>query len=199
MRSFALIGSRDSSDEDNEFLYNTGLALLRLGLAGYSGGAKKGPDHSFTRALTTFIEEGGNARDSRIYLPALAHPQPKGNPIDWCIKTPLSNYAHHSHTFNMCVLVHPVMHYLPQYVQQLHCRNVFQILGDDLESRVAFVLTSARMDGKGDVVGGTATAIKIAMAFGVPIFNIRKPEDVLRLHVLMAAIAADPINFNPSI
>ena len=55
----------------------------------------------------------------------------------------------------------------------MHSRNCHQILGYDLQSPVDAVICWTS-DGK--IVGGTATALKLSMKAGIPIFNLGRPD-----------------------
>ena len=51
----------------------------------------------------------------------------------------------------------------------MHSRNCHQILGYDLQSPVDAVVCWTP---DGNVVGGTATAIRIALKYNIPVFNL---------------------------
>lgn len=57
---------------------------------------------------------------------------------------------------------------------KLHLRNVFQVLGKDLRTPSKRVV--AWTEG-GALVGGTATALKLAAKFNIPVRNLAIPED----------------------
>lgn len=65
--------------------------------------------------------------------------------------------------------IHPAWNNLKPSVRALHTRNAFQVLGLDLKtpSEILYCWTP-----NGEVVGGTATAIKIAQMYDVPIVNL---------------------------
>lgn len=67
--------------------------------------------------------------------------------------------------------VHPVYDKLKNAVQLLHERNVHQILGADLNTPSTFVLFYAE-EVRGKVKGGTATAVHLARARGIPTINM---------------------------
>jgi hypothetical protein len=58
-------------------------------------------------------------------------------------------------------------------------RNAYQVLSTTLEDPVDFVICWTK---GGKLVGGTAQAMKIAMDFGVPIYNLANVKDIRRLH-----------------
>lgn len=70
--------------------------------------------------------------------------------------------------------IHPAWHKCSRGAKLLHARNVKQILGDKLNDPVDFVLCWTE---NGEPIGGTATAINIADALNVPVFNFGKYTD----------------------
>lgn len=71
--------------------------------------------------------------------------------------------------------IHPAWSKLSDAAKKLHCRNCCQILGEDLNIPCSFVVCWTP-DGK--IVGGTATAIRLAEREGIPVFNFgRKGAD----------------------
>lgn len=67
--------------------------------------------------------------------------------------------------------IHPRWENLDEASQALHTRNVFQILGLDLQSKTDVVAAYAPPAGN-SVKGGTATAFNLARAKGIPAFNL---------------------------
>ena len=55
--------------------------------------------------------------------------------------------------------------------KKLHCRNVNQVLGFDLDSPSKFLLFWAPMSGD-EPVGGTRTAVLLARCYDIPVFRI---------------------------
>jgi len=71
---------------------------------------------------------------------------------------------------------HPAWDRLSEPVRKLHARNVQQIFGptcDEESEPVEFVICWTP-DGKAS--GGTGQAIRVAEAFGIPVRNLRDPE-----------------------
>lgn len=60
-----------------------------------------------------------------------------------------------------------------EFSQALLARNVYQVLGSDLNtpSEIVFCYTD-----NGETVGGTSIAIKIAQHYGIPIVNLGNPK-----------------------
>jgi hypothetical protein len=74
---------------------------------------------------------------------------------------------------------HPAPEKLSEFARKLMARNAYQVLSTTLKDPVDFVICWTK---GGKLVGGTAQAMKIAMDFGVPIYNLANVEDVRRVH-----------------
>lgn len=59
--------------------------------------------------------------------------------------------------------------------RDLHTRNVFQVLGDDLKTPSEFVLYWAEPEGRNAVKGGTNTAFQVARQFSIGCYNVQSP------------------------
>lgn len=69
---------------------------------------------------------------------------------------------------------------------KMHIRNVFQVLGEDLKtpSKMLVCWTPDGALGHNDsskITGGTRTAIRLADTYGVPVFNVKRPEHRKRI------------------
>jgi len=71
--------------------------------------------------------------------------------------------------------IHPAWKNLSGPAKLLHARNCHQILGQNLDDPVSVVICWTQ-DGK--VVGGTATAIKIAEERNIPVLNLALSTDI---------------------
>lgn len=65
--------------------------------------------------------------------------------------------------------------------KMLHTRNVFQVLGKNLDKPSSFLICYAEVDKDGIPKGGTRTAWQIAKSRGIPCFNTFLPEDKARI------------------
>lgn len=70
---------------------------------------------------------------------------------------------------------HPYWYNLSEGAKSLQARNSHQILGWDLETPVRFVICYTK---NGEMVGGTAQALRIANHYNIPIFNAGKYDDI---------------------
>jgi len=83
-------------------------------------------------------------------------------------------YANDATTESMAIAakVHPAWHRCSEYAKKLHGRNVFQVLGKDLKTPSTFLLCWTP---GAKLVGGTATAMRLAELNNVPIYNLADP------------------------
>ena len=154
-RFYTGIGSRETPPTFCVIMTNSARQLARAGYTLRSGGAP--------RADLAF--EAGAGEQKRIYLP-----WPGFNGSD----SPL-------HTFDaqttaraeaIAAAHHPRWSRLSDAAKKLHARNVHQVLGDDLASPSEFVIC---WTAGGKLQGGTAQALRIALAYKIPIINLGLP------------------------
>lgn len=88
---------------------------------------------------------------------------------------------------------HPSWEKQSQTVRALHARNSHQVLGRDLETPAGLVICwtqNGSRDGLAAGTGGTGQALRIAVAYGVPVLNIARRDDVERVRALLAGVVA---------
>lgn len=150
------VGSRAAPEPILETMTNLASALLGFRCTLRSGGAP-GSDEAFEKGAGDLKE---------IYLPWKNFNGSK-SPL---FNTPAWAEAEAS-------LVHPAWGFLKPSTRKLHARNVCQVLGYDRTPSGFLVCWTE--DGKTE--GGTATAIKVAQALKIPVFNLGAGD--LRTHV----------------
>lgn len=65
-------------------------------------------------------------------------------------------------------------------IKQLHGRNYCQVLGHKKEDNpVEFVVCWCPEDKRGNPIGGTATAIKLAQLNNIPVYNLYKDKSII--------------------
>lgn len=169
--SYAGVGSRIERNPPVGLITKVAARLAALGFTLQSGAAT-GTDAAF---------EAGAGGAKRIFLP-------------WRGYNDSTSELFNLPTFDMAARIaqanHPAWGRLSMGERKLHARNAFQVLGADLNSPVRFVLcwtpdgaehttdTSAR-------TGGTGTAIRIASSYGIPVFNMRRPNCLKRLALIL--------------
>lgn len=163
LRYYSGIGARATPPELLSLMTRAAFALTKRGYALRSGHAI-GADSAFER---------GAGRDAQIFLPAAGwrgsasslHPEAFGAEL-W------------GRARDIAAAHHPAFVGLSAFVQALHTRNVFQVLGPSLDSPSEFVLC---WTADGEASGGTGQALRIAATYGVPIFNLQRSRE--RAHV----------------
>jgi len=139
MNYYAGIGSRKTPPEICDLMTRLATKLEQLGYILRSGGAE-GADKAFESGVTyPTHKEIFLAKDS----------------------TPKSE--------EVASTIHPAWDKCSPYVKKLHGRNIFQVLGRNLDSPVEFVIcwTPNSQD-----VGGTRTAVVLARQKGIPVYNL---------------------------
>jgi hypothetical protein len=163
MRTYAGIGARATPEPILQLMTRCSFTLAKRGYLLRSGHAD-GADSAF---------EAGAGTNAEIYLPA---PRWRGSP------SPLHPEAIGAAIWHQARIIaaqhHPAFATLSEFIQHLHTRNVFQVLGPKLNSPSEFVLCWTPT---GEPVGGTGQAIRIAHAHNVPVFNLQRTRE--RTHV----------------
>lgn len=83
--------------------------------------------------------------------------------------------------YEIAAMHHPAWGRLTDVGRALHARNAHQILGPGLDKPSRFVVCwtpngAQTMNECTPATGGTGTAIRIADSYGVPVFNMARPE-----------------------
>lgn len=159
-KTYAGIGSRETPIEIQKLMFQMARHLAHKGYALRSGGAE-GADQAFERGCDSI---NGN---KEIYLPWAGFENSKSTLV---VKNPKA--------FEIAEKYHPYWHNLSQGARKLQARNSHQVLGQDL-STPCLVLICYTKGGK--KAGGTGQALRIAEAYGVPVFDCGKYEHDLEL------------------
>lgn len=152
MRYYAGIGSRETPIDVCELMTAIAGWLQRRGFVLRSGGAI-GADCAFAK--------GALGKNREIFLPGVEF-----------------SPAITLHAAKIAEQFHPAWSKCGDFARKLHTRNVYQILGADLETPSEFVVCWTK-DGKAS--GGTGQALRIAASIGIPVFNLHNPEAQYRL------------------
>jgi hypothetical protein len=167
---YAGIGSRNAPDSILESMEDIGRLMHYKGWILRSGGAR-GSDSAFERGCDS---ENG---EKQIFLPW------KGfNNSD----SPLYDIPEEAYAMALEYHIHPPYLKANRGVWKLMARNCQQILGDDLKVFSELVIcwtpdgveTGMQTSAK---TGGTGQAIRVASDHGIPVFNLRNENSVIRL------------------
>jgi len=171
MKTYAGIGSRKTPDIVLRQMRDLGRLLGEMNYTLYSGGAE-GADEEFERGCDSVFGE------KKIFLPW------DGFRNRYCNNSPKHQFYYPLERLSeeegrdIAVKFHPNFSALSGPASKLMTRNSFQILGEDLESPVDFVVCWTP-EAKGG--GGTGQAIRIAKNFTIPIFDLCDENAARRL------------------
>lgn len=177
-RHYTGVGSRQTPAPVLALMRGLAVHLAQHGYTLRSGGAN-GADTAF--------EAGAHAGSAEIYLPWAGFNERHGSRYLVMRGDPLWERA-----TALATAVHPFWSNLSNGARALHARNVFQVLGRDLETPSKFLLcwTPCGGDGvrtTGYSTGGTRTAIVIAEQFHVPVFNLAQRDALDRFYTAWQA------------
>lgn len=156
---YAGVGSRETPEQIQMLMQMEVARLAGLGYTVRTGGAD-GADNAFEVAAKA------SDRPCQVYLPWRGF-----NGRSGAVR---GNFVAAE---AMAAKVHPGWSFLSQGARKLHARNCFQILGEQLNRPVSFVLcwtkdgaqNESETNGK---TGGTRTAIVLADRLGIPVINM---------------------------
>lgn len=169
---YAGIGSRETPEDVIKVMVNLGKRLAELGFVLRSGAAD-GADKAFEQGC-----DQANAQ-KEIFLPWAGFNRSKS-----------SRHAPTNAAMKIASQFHPNWKNCSEPAKLLHSRNVHQILGQDLNSPVRFVICWTQ-DGcestkdRSQRTGGTGQAISIADNFNIPVINLYHENAMSRLHELV--------------
>lgn len=157
MKYYTGIGSRETPQRILEVMNELAIVLDNKGWTLRSGGAD-GADSAF---------EMGAHISKEIYLPWKGF---NGN------NSPL--YKLTPEAWNMAEFIHPAWNRCSEGAKKLHTRNIYQVLGYDLNTPSKMLICWTR---DGLEIGGTATAIRLAKSNGIKVINLGNTNDLERV------------------
>ena len=173
----ALIGSRQLEQkqeyfEDIKLCYNVCMRLAELGVTFTSGLCEIGMDGIAQKAYSKAVDLG-LAKESQFEVYVADQYNIRKSTLPRRHLAIVRNKDLISETERIASEVHPAWDRCNDWARGMHSRNCHQILGYDLQSPVDAVICWTP---DGAVVGGTATAIRIAMKYDIPVFNLGVPD-----------------------
>ncbi|UKS72190.1 DprA-like DNA recombination-mediator protein [Klebsiella phage KpLz-2_45] len=164
------IGSTDLGQAHFSFCKELGFFLCEQGFSIRSGKAP-GADQAFQSGFENSLSAADYIRDPQIFLPWKTFERDNVFVSD---RYDRYDYSPESIAKAEAIIstVHPVWDRLTDGQKRFHIRNVFQILGEDVESPSAFLIACAPEDSEGLPKGGTRSAFKIARDRDIPCINI---------------------------
>ena len=173
----ALIGSRQLEQkqeyfEDIKLCYNVCMRLAQLGITFTSGLCEIGMDGIAQKAYSKAVDLG-LAKESQFEVYVADQYNIRRSTLPRRHLATVRNKDLISETERIASEVHPAWDRCNEWARGMHSRNCHQILGYDLQSPVDAVICWTP---DGAVVGGTATVIRIAMKYDIPVFNLGVPD-----------------------
>lgn len=185
MKYYTGVGSRETPEHILELMRKTGKALASQGWTLRSGGAK-GADQAFEAGWWDHRMSQDacyRADDYECYLPWDGYEDHTRVSHDGCNILPSGiHFKNWEIAEGMAMAMHPAWEVCKQGARKMHTRNIFQVLGRNLDTPSKMLIAWTRFDSKGNPKGGTATAIKLAQENGIQVFNLNKPEDFARVN-----------------
>lgn len=179
----ALIGSRQLEQkqeyfEDIKLCYNVCMRLAQLGVTFTSGLCELGMDGIAQKAYSKAVDLG-LVKESQFEVYVADQYNIRRSTLPRKHLAIVRNKDLISETERIASEVHPAWDRCNEWARGMHSRNCHQILGYDLQSPVDAVICWAP-DGK--IQGGTATAIRVALKYNIPVFNLgtKDKESVLQ-------------------
>ena len=162
MKYWAGIGSRSTPPDIMELMKEIASILEKQGWTLRSGGAQ-GADSAFA---------SGVEKNAEIWIPWESFAAPRNPNHTYKVIDKNDKEA-----FDSVNQFHPNGLALRDSVRALQARNFRQLIGLNSKNS-SFVLCWTP---KGEVVGGTGQALRVAAYFSIPIFNLGKEEDCDRI------------------
>lgn len=175
--AYAGIGSRKTPPHVCEFMADVAEVLARKGYA-LRTGAAHGADEAFEDGARRLERLAPTAQAVEVYLPWHRY---NGRRL-------ARLYGPTDEAYEHAARYHPAWERCSHEAQALHARNSHIICGPTLRRPVKFVLcwTPGRtLDGSSPRDGGTGQALRIAAAYGVPVFNLARDEHMDRVGALL--------------
>ena len=179
----ALIGSRQLEQkqeyfEDIKLCYNVCMRLAQLGITFTSGLCEIGMDGIAQKAYSKAVDLG-LAKESQFEVYVADQYNIRRSTLPRRHLATVRNKDLISETERIASEVHPAWDRCNEWARVMHSRNCHQILGYDLQSPVDAVICWTP---NGKIQGGTATAVRIALKYNIPVFNLgtKDKESVLQ-------------------
>lgn len=155
------IGSRETPDDILDIMYEFAADAAEAGYTLRSGGAP-GADTAFELGCSSMLGP------KEIFLPWPRFNQNTSNYTTAPVKA-----------FQIAAEHHPFWHNLKYTTKKLMARNTLQVLGQKLDDPVKFVVCwtpDGSLNGISRESGGTGQALRIADAYGIPVFNLQRDD-----------------------
>jgi hypothetical protein len=161
MKCYAGIGSRRTPEDVLALMTALAACLRQQGWTLRSGNAE-GADLAF---------QAGAGADAEVFVP-----WPSFGPA---FQAGAIGYVPEPRAYQLAAKHHPNWDACSTAAKHMHARNCQQVLGLTLNEPSRFVVCwtpDGSLDGTGPGTGGTGQALRVAHHYGVPVFNLARPE-----------------------
>ena len=179
----ALIGSRQLEQKEEYFkdiklCHNVCMRLAQLGVTFTSGLCELGMDGIAQKAYSQAVDLG-LASESQFEVYVADQYNIRKSKLPRKHLAIIRNKDLIAETERIASEVHPAWDKCNEWARGMHSRNCHQILGYDLQSPVDAVICWTP---NGNIQGGTSTAIRIALKYNIPVFNlgVKDKDNVLQ-------------------
>tara|TARA_B100000929_G_scaffold139782_1_gene110717 strand:+ start:3300 stop:3842 length:543 start_codon:yes stop_codon:yes gene_type:complete len=173
MKTYTGIGSRSTPLDVQALMEAYANHLAVKGWVLRSGGAE-GADQAFQRGV-----HGGK---KEIYLPWGGFNNFRHDPENGFYVA--EEFGNWEEAQDIAAQLHPAWENCGQGARRLHTRNVYQVLGQNLDRPSEALICWAEPKGHGHVKGGTGMAVSIARQCGVNVINLyhtRNQEKIINI------------------
>lgn len=174
------IGARKTPQNIQDLMTIIGFRMAEAGWTLRSGHAD-GADKAFEKGVDMYVLNSTPNPPMEIYLPWKGFNRASTNPFDHQYVVPQDHCLHnYDEAQKVAATFHPAWHKCSKAAKALHTRNVYQILGKNLDTTSDFVICWTE---GGRRQGGTGQALRMAEYYDIPIIDlaIHTSEDLLLL------------------
>ena len=182
------VGSRETPKDILEYIRKVGKRMAELNYIGRSGSAD-GADYYFELGYFDYLKDAQTNNTECLtlfnsYIPWNNFKTKHGViSVDRYHSCP-QQFSSYKEAKTMVSTIHPAYNKLTSGALALHTRNIYQVLGDSLDSPSKVLFCYAQPTKTG-VKGGTNTAYQLALRHNIPCYNFYKQEDIDKINKLL--------------
>lgn len=169
------IGSRETP---NNIVKTMRQLAMHLAFTGYKlrSGKADGADYAFQKGLEIVEKSTEFQCEAEIYIPWKKFNDKYNSKWD----VVLGSIGNENTAEEIVSEIHPAWEKLSQGAKKLHTRNVYQVLGKDLDNPSSLLIAYAEPT-KNGVKGGTNTAWQLAIEKDIPCFNLWNKGEINKI------------------
>jgi len=179
------VGSRETPLHILDFMRQVGNRMAQLGYIGRSGSAD-GADYYFELGFLDYIEQTKHNPPTEFnsFIPWNKFKTKHGIVYEDKYHICPSKLRNYQQAIQIASETHPAWGRCSDGAKALHTRNIYQILGEDLNTPSNVLFCYAEPTTKG-VKGGTNTAWLLAHKYNIPCYNFYYQEHIDKIKELL--------------